>query len=228
MPEPSSDPLDRLGDRSSDARHQNARDRAQLFQQHMLATAHQKSRGQEQVNFFPELFRLAAEAIETDVNEFCDRAETIFEEIEAFGQEPDLDTAWLYEITGEKDSFFFSTDSLVSELPPLPGKTRGRKPKPPDESTVIQAVQKAVQEAEAQDVLAIAHLENPADWILRISNALEENGGSSDFAQLKQVTHLSPGALFLGLLLGQERWLLSQNQFYGTLTVTASQLGSRA
>ena len=210
MSEPS-----RLGPKQS----QLVSDRATKHHQQILATAREKARGSERVNFFPELFRLAAEAIETDVIEFCDRAETIFEEIEAFGQEPDLDTAWLHEITGEKDNFYFSTDSLVSDLPPLPGMTRGRKPKPPTEDEVIQAVKDAVEMAEAQDVLATAHVENPSVWIEKIAQALALKGGTASFGELRSATALSPGALFLGLLLGQEHWDMHQTEFYGKLEV---------
>ena len=154
--------------------------------------------------FYPELFRLAAERIEKDVDAFCDRASAVFDEIDAFGQEPTLDEDWLDELTGKKDCFYFSTDALLSELPPLTGKKRGRKPQPPDEKTVVEAVQEAVQEAE--DALSVAHMEDPKDWISRIQKALQENHGSADFHQLLIGTRLSPGALFLGLLLGHEYW----------------------
>lgn len=58
-------------------------DRAAQFHQQVLVIAQgQKQRG-ERVNFYPELFRLAAAQIEHDVESFCDRAEMLFEEIEA-------------------------------------------------------------------------------------------------------------------------------------------------
>ena len=142
---------------------QAAMQKAIEFRQHVTAIATAKGEGQGQGNFFPELFRIAGQLIEKDAHDFCDRAEQVFEEIEAYGQEPDLDDDWLMQLTGEKDNFFFSTDSLVTELPPLPGKKRGRKPKPPDEKTVVEAVQEAVQEAE--DALSVAHMEDPNDWI---------------------------------------------------------------
>ncbi len=193
-------------------------DRAQERHQQVLATARKKEQNMERVNFYPELFRLAADQIEHDVNGFCDRAQMLFEEIEAFGHEPQLAGDWLQELTGEKDNFYFSTDSLLSELPPLPGQKRGRKPSPPDEAKVIEAVQQAISEAEAQDVLSVAHLENPSDWIHKIAIALRENHGTADFGLLRQATGLSPGALFLGLLLGQDNWRLRQTEFYGQVT----------
>ncbi|MGB3292595.1 MAG: hypothetical protein WBB01_06405 [Phormidesmis sp.] len=205
--------------RLSQQQHQAAIQKAIEFQQEAVAIAQAKGKGQgqEQSNFFPEVFRIAAQLIEKDAQDFCDRAELVFEEIEAHGQEPDLDRDWLDELTGEKDNFYFSTDSLLTELPPLPGRKRGRKPKPPDEKTVIEAVQMAVQEAE--DVLAITHMENPSDWIARIHMALEGRGGAASFAELRKATKLSPGALFLGLLLGQEHWDMSQSEFYGKVEV---------
>lgn len=200
-------------DRLFEQKHQAAIQKAIDFRQHVTAIAHAKGTDA----FFPELFRIAADLIEQDANDFCDRAEVVFEEIEAYGQEPQLDTDWLDELTGEKDNFYFSTDSLVSELPPLPGRKRGRKPQPPKEREVVQAVQMAVQEAE--DALAISHMENPSDWIDRIQRALAGSGGAASFGALRNATGLSPGALFLGLLLGQEHWTMTQTEFYGQVEV---------
>ena len=167
--------------------------------------------------FFSEVFRLAGEGIETDVDGFCDRAQDVFEEIEAHGQEPQLDDDWLGELTGENDSFYFSTDSIVSELEKLPSRKRGRKQKLPDEAQVVQTVEEAI--ATVEDALKVAHHENPHDWIKRISMALEHNHGTMGFWKLKEVTRLSTGALFLGLLLGQENWTLRQQEFYGEVVV---------
>ena len=84
-------------------------------------------------NFFVTLFAIAAELIAQDTDKFCDRAEEIFEEIEAFGQEPELDSDWLAEVTGEKDTFYFSIDSLVTEIDPLPRRARQDEPTALDE-----------------------------------------------------------------------------------------------
>ncbi len=167
--------------------------------------------------FFSEVFRLAGEGIETDVDGFCDRAQDVFEEIEAHGQEPQLDDDWLGELTGENDSFYFSTDSIVSELEKLPSRKRGRKQKLPDEAQVVQTVEEAI--ASVEDALRVAHHENPHDWIQRILKALEHSKGTMGFWKLKEVTRLSTGALFLGLLLGQENWTLQQQEFYGEVVV---------
>ena len=187
-----------------------------------LLVAWAENHTHDKTAFYPELFRLAAERIEKDVDAFCDRASAIFDEIDAFGQEPTLDDDWLDELTGQKDCFYFSTDALLSELPPLPGKKRGRKPQPPSEIEVVQAVQRAVEKAE--DALAVAHHENPNDWIHRIHKALENNQGTATFAQLQNDTGLSPGALFLGLLLGHENWQMRQTQFYGPVIVVLTQV----
>lgn len=167
--------------------------------------------------FFPEVFRVASEGIEEDVDGFCDRAQEIFEEIDAHGQEPQLDDDWLGELTGENDNFYFSTDSLVRETERLPGRKRGRKQKLPDEQAVVKAVEQAI--ATVEDALSVAHHENPQDWINRITTALEHNHGTLGFWMLREITRLSTGALFLGLLLGQENWTLGQQNFYGDVTV---------
>ena len=176
-----------------------------------------RAQGTGEKAFFPEVFRIASELIETDVEGFCDHAEDVFEEIDAFGKEPQLDDDWLGDITGENDSFYFSTDSIVSEAEKLPGRKRGRKTKEPDEAEVVKAVEEAI--ASVEDALKVAHHENPHDWICRIRKALENNQGTMGFWQMKDKTGLSSGALFLGLLLGQEEWTLGQQEFYGDLVV---------
>ena len=183
----------------------------------LTVEARVRAEGVGEKAFFSEVFRLAGEGIEADVDGFCDRAELAFEEIEAYGQEPELDDDWLGEITGENDSFYFSTDSIVSDAEKLPGRKRGRKPKLPDEQQVVQAVEEAVQNLE--DALRVSHHENPHDWIQRISMALEHSNGTMGFWKLQKVTRLSTGALFLGLLLGQENWTLWQQEFYGEVMV---------
>lgn len=92
-----------------------------------MAIAHKKANREGEKAFFPEVFRIASELIEQDTDGFCDPAEMVFEEIEAHGQEPQLDDDWIDELTGENDNFYFSTDSLVQELEKLPGRKRGRK-----------------------------------------------------------------------------------------------------
>ncbi len=167
---------------------------------------------------FPEVFRLAARRIQADVDTFYDRALETFDEIDAFGKEPQLDSDWLCEVTGEKDSFSFSTDSLLSLAEPLPRRKRGRKPQPHLENDVVRAVQQAI--AQAEDAFSVAHLEDPADWILKIVTALQLNHGVADFEHLRLATGLSPAALLLGLLLGHDSWTLHQAQFYAPITVT--------
>ncbi len=71
-------------ERLSDQQHQAALQKAIKFRQHVTALALAKGTDA----FFPELFRIAADLIEKDADAFCDRAAEVFEEIEAFGQEP--------------------------------------------------------------------------------------------------------------------------------------------
>lgn len=72
----------------------------------------------EPSRFYPALFDKAAHAIAEATDEFCDRAEATFEDIEAYGKEPTLDESWLAEVTGDRDSFYFSSDNLL--VPPVP------------------------------------------------------------------------------------------------------------
>ena len=207
--------------RLSDRQKKRVMGRAVAFRQRVVAIARGKAEekgGKGGNAFFPEVFRIASELIEQDTDGFCDRAQEAFEEIEAHGQEPQLDEDWVDEITGENNNFYFSTDSLEKQREKLPGRKRGRKPKAADEEAVVKAVQEAVQSFE--DALAVSHVEQPQRWITKIKTALEEEGGTADFDTLRKLTQLSTGALFLGLLLGQENWTLGQDCFYGRVTVT--------
>lgn len=208
--------MEKTGGRLSDQQLAAAMEKATRWRLEVEARVRAKGGGEKA--FFPEVFRIASELIEDDVEGFCDHAEDVFEEIEAYGQEPQLDDDWLGEIAGEKDNFYFSTDSIVSEAEKLPGRKRGRKPKLPDEAQVVKAVEEAMQNLE--DALKVAHHENPQDWISRIRMALEMNNGTMGFWKLREVTQLSTGALFLGLLLRQEEWELEQDCFYGELMAT--------
>ncbi|MEL6161967.1 MAG: hypothetical protein AAFR18_22385 [Cyanobacteria bacterium J06627_32] len=177
--------------------------------------------------FFAELFRLAGEAIEEDVETFCDLAQATFEEIEAFGQEPQLDDDWLGEVTGDKDTFNFSTDNLVSDLVSKPRRKRREKELSDEERGRFQAeVEAAIiddqDEGQAfEQALAVAHGENVQAWIEKIrSNLINSESRILDFWTLHKGTGLLPAELFLGLLLGQQHWEIRQEQFYGKVTVT--------
>ena len=148
--------------------------------------------------------------------------------IEAYGSEPELDDDWLDELTGEKDSFYFSTDSIEKALPPLPRRVRAKQPEAGlDEGQMAAVVEEAVQSFE--QAIAVSHGEKPKEWIERIKNALADNGGEAEFWGLQRCTGLSPGALFLGLLLGQENWTPTQidfhdiPNFYSSFTVRLSE-----
>lgn len=186
----------------------------------LVSTARKKvPDGTNQGAFFATLFQLAAECIEDDVEGFCDRADEIFEEIEAHGQEPQLSEDWLKEVTGEKDNFYFSTDNLVSDLVTLPSGNRGkgRRREEPDEALVVKAVEDAIESVE--EAIAVSHSENVQGWVDRIKRAIQD-GNSIEFWTLQHITQLSPSALLLGLLLGQEYWFIRQHDFYGDVTVT--------
>ena len=221
--------------RLSDQQKKVVQGRAISWRQKVVAIALQNSQRMGQVNrgtseegqraFFPEVFRIASELIEQDTGEFCDRAEMVFEEIEAHGQEPGLDDDWVDELTGENDSFYFSTDSLVRELEPLPGRKRGRKPLTDDEvERITRDVENAIidddQGQSFEQALAVAHGENVNDWIEAIRKALgNSHNREMDFWGLHKLTRLRPAELFLGLLLGQQNWELGQSEFYGQINV---------
>ena len=229
--------------RLSDEQKKVVQGRAISWRQKVVAIALQNSQRMGQVNrgtseegqraFFPEVFRIASELIEQDTGEFCDRAEMVFEEIEAHGQEPQLDDEWIDELTGDNDSFYFSTDSLVRELESLPGLKRGRKPLSDDE---VESITREIENALIDDrnetglsfeqALAVAHAENVQDWIEAIRRALgNSHNGEMDFWGLHKLTHLRPAELFLGLLLGQQHWELGQPEFYGQINVCQKEKG---
>ena len=192
--------------------------RAQQKAAHFRQQVEQESRGKG----FAEVFRLAALRIEADVNGFCDRAQEVFDEIEAFGQEPEIDENWLKEVTGETDSFYFSTENLIQEAPKLPSR-RGRKKKAQvDERAFVTAVEEAVQSLE--DALNVSHGEDIQNWVQKVVASLrsvkEQHNGIS-FWQLQKITRLQPTALWLALLLGGQHWTLEQakDDFYRDVTV---------
>ena len=221
--------------RLSDRQKKRVMGRAVAFRQRVVAIARERADGEAGNAFFPEVFRIASELIEQDTGEFCDRAAEAFDEIEAHGQEPELDDDWVDELTGENDSFYFSTDSLVQERETLPNRKRGRKPKAPDE---VERITRDVENAIVDDMnetglsfeqaLAVAHAENVDDWVNAIRRALENSGnGEVDFWGLHKLTHLRPAELFLGLLLGQQNWELGQPEFYGQINVCQKEEGVR-
>ena len=221
--------------RLSDEQKKVVQGRAISWRQKVVAVALQNSQRMGQVNrgtseegqraFFPEVFRIASELIEQDTGEFCDRAEEVFEEIEAHGQGASLDDDWIDELTGENDNFYFSTDSLVRERESLPGLKRGRKSLTDDEvESITRDVENAIidddQGQSFEQALAVAHSENVNDWIEAIKRALNHIGNREiEFWRLQQLTRLRPTELFLGLLLGQQHWTLGQETFYGQLFV---------
>ena len=211
--------------RLSEAQKKVVQRRAIAFKERVVAIAQRKANGHGGSAFFPEVFRIAGELIEQDTDGFCDRAEATFEEIEAHGQEPQLDDDWIDELTGENDNFYFSTDSLVSELEPLPGRKRGRKSL---SDTEVDRITREIENAIIDDdegqsfeqAIAVAHSENVHDWIETIRKALENSShGEVEFWALLELTHLRPTELFLGLLLGLQNWELGQTEFYGQVNV---------
>ena len=88
---------------------------------------------------------------------------------------------------------------------------------------MAEVVEAAVQNLE--QALSVSHVEQPKAWIQTIAIALKEKGGKAEFWTLKNMTGLSTGATFLGLLLGQDNWTLGQKEFYGTVSVKMKRPG---
>ena len=191
-------------------------ERAIRFRQLVNWVARRKVEGHQFESVNGAMFAIAAELIGRKTDRFCESAEDEFDCLEAYGSEPELDDDWLDELTGEKDNFYFSTDSLVQRLPDLPRRKRARRPEANlDEAQMAQVVEAAVQSWE--DALAVSHVEKPQEWIENIKIALEQNGGKANFWLLQHSTGLSPGALFLGLLLGHQNWVTTQIDFDGNI-----------
>ena len=198
--------------------------RARRFHQLVTGLAHKKVRARQFDSINAATFAISAELIGRRADWLAIRAEDAFDEIEAFGHEPKLDDDWLDGLTGEKDNFYFSTDSLVHEREPLPRRKRARKLKGDlDAEAMAEVVEEAVQSLE--QALSVSHVEKPNEWIQRIAIALKEKGGTATFWTLKNMTGLSSGATFLGLLLGQDNWTLGQKEFYGTVSVKMKRQG---
>ena len=192
--------------------------RARRFHQLVTGLAHKKVRARQFDSINAATFAISAELIGRRADWLAIRAEDAFDEIEAFGHEPELDNDWLNGLTGKKDNFYFSTDSLVREREPLPRRKRARKLKGDlDAEAMAEVVEEAVQSLE--QALSVSHVEKPQEWIQRIAIALKEKGGKAEFWTLKNMTGLSTGATFLGLLLGQDNWTLGQKEFYGTVNL---------
>lgn len=64
-----------------------------------------------------------------------------------------------------------------------------------------------------EQALEIAHVESASDWQALIHSILSLEPGPIDFWALKQKTGLAPVALFLGLMLGSDKWALVQEDF---------------
>ena len=213
---------------------QALKEKAAEFQKRLVQVAKKKvPDGTNQGAFFATLFQMAAECIEDDVEGFCDLAEQSFEEIEAHGQESQLSEDWLAEVTGEKDSFYFSTENLVSDLVSPLKRKRWKKQLSEDEIERIKnEIENAIVEeddspCDLHQALAVAHGENVEHWIETIKKALEHEDRTLEFWTLREKTELKPAELFLSVLLGQEHWFITQDKFYGTIAVGARRKGEQ-
>lgn len=96
-------------------------------------------------------------------------------------------------------------------------------------NTVLEVEEISDSSETLEQVIAIAHAESVTDWQDAIFSVLKQESHPIDFWVLKGKTNLSASALFLGLLLGSERWYLQQavslveDNGYGSIFVSLNQ-----
>lgn len=159
-----------------------------------------------------ERLRLAGAQLLAETEQFCDRAEDTFKDLEAWGKEPQLEADWLSGLVPE-DPYYFTVGKLVDGLPPLPELPRKERVRATQELPTVNA------SVNVSEVLGLAHAEDPQAWQNAIERALEAQAEPVRFWTLVEATGLAPGELLLGLLLGSMRgdWALSQDGFYGEI-----------
>ena len=146
-----------------------------------------------------------------EVDAFCAVAHERLDELEASGKEPVLDDESLEDLVSSELPFYFSTDSLESEVEP---QTRHRQLRL---SLQVEPVAETAAPMDAiADVLDLAHAEDIDSWQRAISSAIPKTVPIG-FKELLAVSKMQPVELLIGLLLGP--WRLEQEEFYGEIRV---------
>ena len=125
-----------------------------------------------------------------EVDAFCTVAHERLDELEASGKEPMLDDESLDDLVSSEVPFYFSTDSLESELEIDEPQVRHRQLRL---SLQVEPVEELAAPMDAiADVLGLAHAaggrcvatsdlsghtEDGADWIQRTAGGLEDRAG---------------------------------------------------
>ena len=149
-----------------------------------------------------------------EVDAFCAVAHERLDELEASGKEPVLDDESLDELVSSELPFYFSTDSLESELEADEPQVRhrqlslGLRVEPVEELAAPMDV--------ISEVLGLAHAEEVDVWQRAISAAIPKTVPIG-FKELLAVSKMEPVELLIGLLLGP--WRLEQEEFYGEIRV---------
>ena len=149
-----------------------------------------------------------------EVDAFCAVAHERLDELEASGKEPVLDDESLDDLVSSEVPFYFSTDSLESELRVAEPQVRHRQL-----SLGLQVEPVAEMDAPMDaiaDVLGLAHAEEVDVWQRAISAAIPKTVPIG-FQELLAVLKMEPVELLIGLLLGP--WRLDQEDFYGEIRV---------
>ena len=145
-----------------------------------------------------------------EVDAFCAAAHERLDELEASGKEPVLDDESLDELVSAELPFYFSTDSLESEIEAVEPQEKHRQLKL---SLQVEPVAEMATSLDAiADVLDLAHAEDVDLWQRAISDAIP-NTVPIGFTELLAVSKIEPVELLIGLLLGP--WRLEQVEFYG-------------
>ena len=149
-----------------------------------------------------------------EVDAFCAVAHERLDELEASGKEPVLDDESLDELVSSELPFYFSTDSLESELEAAEPQERHRQL---SLSLQVEPVAEMAAPMDAiADVLDLAHAEEVDVWQQAISAAIPKTVPIG-FKELLAVSKMEPVELLIGLLLGP--WRLEQEEFYGEIRV---------
>ncbi|MGB3787887.1 MAG: hypothetical protein WA949_07750 [Phormidesmis sp.] len=149
-----------------------------------------------------------------EVDAFCAAAHERLDELEAGGKEPMLDDESLDELVSSELPFYFSTDSLESELEANEPQERHRQLRL---SLQVEPMAETATSVNAiTDVLDLAHAEDVDLWQRAISAAIPKTVPIG-FTELLAVSKIEPVELLIGLLLGP--WRLDQEEFYGEIKV---------
>ncbi|MEO0760113.1 MAG: hypothetical protein AAFY78_24955 [Cyanobacteria bacterium J06648_16] len=162
------------------------------------------------------VLKLGSVVMERDATAYHDRALLDLEDLENWGQEPELDDDW-FAATPAPERCEPNLEAAVTPLP--------RAPRTPNALTP-QVVPKCddLTEAEAVAAVGVAHVEEPIDVFNRRVRAAFAGRNRVGLLELAEQTGEKPNGLLIRLLLGG--WRLEQTEFYGEVEVLCPSLGA--